>query len=152
NLFLPAGFKLHPALRRDKVRDLLAPDPDQVVWLAPGERGAFTPETLPENAFRPLIDWVDYVLDHEQEALAAWVQAAQFDCEAFVCDEDAASAKKRPPADKPKPERKRGDRDDGGVPLPDGPLEEYADRPRKPGAAADDEAFAVAKVEPSEAE
>ena len=35
NLFLPVGRRLHPTLRRDAVRKLLADDPDQVVWLYP---------------------------------------------------------------------------------------------------------------------
>ena len=56
-----------------------------------GRSSAFRPETLPEDAFRPLIDWIDYVLDHEKEPLQAWVQAAQFDFEAFICDEDFAA-------------------------------------------------------------
>jgi hypothetical protein len=152
NLFLPAGTRLHPPLRRDRVRDLLAPDPDQLVWLAPSGERSFTPVTLPENAFRPLIDWVDYVLDHEQEALTAWVQAAQFDFEAFVCDEDAAKVKKPPPPpEKHKSERKRGDR--GADEAAEALAAESADKPRKSAdAAADDKAFAVARVEPSEAE
>ena len=51
------------------VRRLLADDAAQVVWLAALDGGAFRPETLPEDAFRPLIDWIDYVLDHEKEPL-----------------------------------------------------------------------------------
>ncbi len=35
NLFLPVGKRLHPTLRRDAVRKLLADDADQVVWLYP---------------------------------------------------------------------------------------------------------------------
>src|SRR5205085_10475892 len=95
NLFLPAGKALHPPLRRDMVRKLLADDPAQVVWLAPLDGGGFRPETLPEDAFRPLIDWIDYVLDRDKEPLQAWVQAAQFDFEAFICDEDLAGKPKK---------------------------------------------------------
>ena len=123
NLFVPAGKALHPPLRRDMVRRLLADDPAQVVWLAPVDGGplapraasdsrsesptmGFRPETLPEDAFRPLIDWIDYVLDHEKAPLQAWVQAAQFDFEAFICDEDFAAKPKKPPAP-PEPKRAR---------------------------------------------
>src|SRR5262249_1692109 len=45
------------------------------------------PESLPDTSFRPLTDWVDYVLHHERTALTEWVQAATFDFEPFVCKE-----------------------------------------------------------------
>jgi hypothetical protein len=106
NLFLPVGMGLHPPLRRDKVRELFAEDVSRVFWLDPGPEGTFTPQSLPEGAFRPLTDWVDYVLDHDREALEAWVQAAQFDFEAFVCNEDGTPKPRRPqPAEKPRPAR-----------------------------------------------
>src|SRR5262249_24779362 len=73
NLFLPVGKRLHPTLRRDAVRKLLADDPDQVVWLYPDGQGAFTPETVPDGAFRSLEDWVDYVIEAEQRPLGAWI-------------------------------------------------------------------------------
>ena len=100
NLFLPAGKGLHPPLRRDMVRRLLADDPAKLVWLTPLGHGSFRPEMLPEDAFQPLTDWVDYVLDHGQEALQAWVQASQFDFEAFVCQEEAPAKPKKPPSDR----------------------------------------------------
>ncbi len=108
NLFLPAGFILHPPLRRDVVRKLLAEDAGQITWLAAGAAGAFTPESLPEDVFRPLTDWIDYVLDRDKEMLQAWVQAAQFEFEPFICDEETAPKPKKPPAEKsrdPKSER-----------------------------------------------
>jgi len=98
NLFLPAGFALHPPLRRDMVRKLLAKDPSQITWLVPGENGCFTPEGLPDDVFRPLTDWVDYVLDRDRDQLHAWVQAMQFEFEPFICDEEQPSKPKRPPA------------------------------------------------------
>lgn len=149
NLFMPAGRLLHPPLRRDMVRQLLAGDPAQVVWLAPLDGGAFRPETLPEDAFRPLIDWIDYVLDHEKESLHAWVQAAQFDFEAFICDEDAAGRPKKPPA---APDVKRGKKMDGGddgAEMPSGPMIEYVDKSRRNKEETQEEAFTVEKVEPS---
>lgn len=117
NLFLPVGMGLQPPLRRDKVRELFAEDINQVTWLAPGEGGTFTPRSLPEDSFRPLTDWVDYVLDRDREALTAWVQAAQFDFEAFVCNEDGTPKQKKTEV----PERpvkvkspKRGKRSEAG--------------------------------------
>jgi hypothetical protein len=122
NLFVPAGTRLHPPLRRDVVRSLLADDADRVTWLTPHADGTFTPESLPENAFRPLSDWVDYVLDHESQALQAWVQAAQFDFEAFVCaDDQPAKPRKAPDED-----RRRGGKDRGDGPGDRGPQETAA--------------------------
>ena len=151
NLFVPAGKALHPPLRRDMVRRLLADDPAQVVWLAPLDGGAFRPETLPEEAFRPLIDWIDYVLEHEKEPLQAWVQAAQFDFEAFICDEDQAARPKKPPS-KPEPKRgkkKRGDADDGPE-TPAGPQIEYVDKSHRREEEPEEETFTIEKGEPSE--
>lgn len=87
NLFIPLGRRLHPTLRRDAVRRLLANDPDQVVWLAPDEKSGFTPESVPDGAFRPLEDWVDYVIESEQKPLAAWIEATRFDFDQFICTE-----------------------------------------------------------------
>ena len=100
NLFLPTGKRLRPTLRRDAVRNLLTPDPDQVVWLDPGEGGRFTPRSLPDAAFRPLGNWVDYVIEADQAPLAAWIGATAFDFDHFEC-KDAGGPK--PPADKPEP-------------------------------------------------
>jgi len=107
NLYLPAGTRIHPTLRRDAVRKLLADDTDQLVWLYPGSDGAFTPETLPEDSFRPLEDWVDYVIETNHAPLVAWVEATRFDFEHFVCAEgdkpprdpgDGGKGKRRPKA------------------------------------------------------
>jgi hypothetical protein len=107
NLFLPCGWRLHPPLRRDILRKLLAEDPAVLTWLHPGEKeGEFTPETIAENSFRPLTDWVDYVIDSESAALQTWVQSHQFDFDSFICDEDGQEKKKKPPP--PDKGRERG--------------------------------------------
>jgi hypothetical protein len=140
NLFLPVGKRLMPTLRRDAVRKLLADDPAQVVWLMPTADGKFTPEVLPDEAFRPLEDWIDYVIDHEHEPLTAWVQATRFDFDGFVCKEDQPEKPKGPPS-----EKKRGrktDRDEES-------LDESGDAPpvkgakRKSPAGGDESDFAV---------
>ena len=46
------------------------------------------PESLPDNVFRPLTDWIDYVIEHDRQQLQAWVQSTTFDFESFVCTED----------------------------------------------------------------
>jgi hypothetical protein len=101
NLYLPVGRRLRPPLRRDAVRRLLADDADRVVWLAPRGDDSFAPQSLPESAFRPLADWVEYVLDRDAAALTAWVEAATFEFGAFVGkDERAAESRKSQPADR----------------------------------------------------
>jgi hypothetical protein len=110
NLYLPCGTQLHPPLRRDAVRKLLADDPDRLTWLYPHGDGTFTPESVPDKAFRPLFDWIDYVLDHDRAALQTWVEAARFDFEPFICKGDLPADKppgkepQRGPKDKRKPE------------------------------------------------
>lgn len=89
NLFLPVGYRLHPPLRRDAVKQLLSGDANNNTWLLPETDGQFVPQSLPDNAFRPLSDWVDYVLDKDREALATWMESMQFDFESFVCPDEA---------------------------------------------------------------
>ncbi len=95
NLFVPVGRRLHPTLRRDAVRKLLADDADQVVWLYPGESGNFTPESVPDGTFRSLEEWVSYVIEADQKPLAAWIEATRFDFDHFVC-KDASGPKNKP--------------------------------------------------------
>lgn len=112
NLFVPHGTKIHPVLRRDAIRKLLADDPAQINWLRanPHKAGAFIPESLPDEAFRPLHEWVDYVLDHDRAALTSWVQEFRFDFEPFLCTEEAADPKPKGPPDRGK--RKPGEEDE----------------------------------------
>ena len=114
NLFVPAGSLLHPQLRRDAVRSLLANDPDRVVWLTPAAGGAFVPESISEDAFRPLDHWVDYILESSPVPLKEWVAATQFDFESFVCTDGAQ--KPRGPDRGPK-DRGRAKEIDGHSPL-----------------------------------
>ena len=94
NLFLPIGQSLHPPLRRDAVVKLLASDPSRLTWLMPHRDGTFMPESLPDDAFRPLPEWIDYVLEHEHHAIKSWLAATQFQFEGFVCKDDMAKPKK----------------------------------------------------------
>ncbi|HZV05380.1 MAG TPA: hypothetical protein VE999_09880 [Gemmataceae bacterium] len=158
NLFLPAGHTLHPPLRRDVVRKLLAEDPSQITWLAPVANeenepsGSFSPEVLPEDVFRPLTDWVDYVLDRDREQLQAWVQAMRFEFESFVCDEEQPSKPKKPPAS----EKTRGPKAAPTRPKAEGTTGEAIPFETMAETAMEEtmlEAFAaVEKVEPSEIE
>ena len=100
NLFAPCTARLHPPLRRDVVKQLLGEDPLSIVWLEPGEQGAFRPRSLPDAAFRPLSDWVEYALDQAQQPLSEWMASLQFDFEPFICREEGED---RPPLPRPLP-------------------------------------------------
>lgn len=120
NLFVPVGRRLHPTLRRDAVRRLLADNPDLVVWLYPSEGGGFTPESVPDGAFRSLEDWVDYIIESEQKPLATWIESTRFDFEYFVCKDTGGP---KPKTDKGDKEPKTKDDADargtkGVIPLP----------------------------------
>lgn len=89
NLFVPVGLTVEPPLRRDRLRTWLAPDPDLVTWLEPDGQG-FARPSIPDDAFRPLTDWVEYVVDGAAQTLDAWVRSATFDLEPFLASEEAA--------------------------------------------------------------
>jgi hypothetical protein len=111
NLFIPVGTRLHPQLRRDAVRGLLADDLDAVVWLTPTGDGSFTPESVPDAAFHPLEDWVDYVIETAHVPLKEWVESTRFDFQSFVCG-DEKPPKPRDPGKGPKePRGGKGGRD-----------------------------------------
>lgn len=108
NLFLPCDATLEPPLRRDRVRDLLTPDPDDVVWLRPLGGGRFQVERAADNAFQPLSEWVEYVIDTNAAALLPWVKSATFDFDAFI-GVDPAAERRRPdePDEADVPRRKK---------------------------------------------
>ncbi len=145
NLFVPLGSRIMPTLRRDAVRKLLAEDPAQVVWLMPKGDGKFAPESLPDDAFRPLEDWIEYIIDHEHQALRSWVQATRFDFDAFECSEDQPDKPKGPPSDKSKKNKKRS-KDDSGDDLEPAPIANKGNKPKAPTPEATD--FQVAIVLP----
>ena len=142
NLFIPRGRGLQPPLRRDAVRGLLADDPDQVVWLYPKGEHQFVPESLPDAAFRPLADWVDYVLDRDHQALQTWIESARFDFAAYVCKDDADATPKPPREKKPTRGRKSMleedvETDDAALPVPI----QVVDKSRKKTAPKDEDDF-----------
>ncbi len=102
NLFVPAGSRLHPQLRRDAVRGLLADDLDSVVWLHPTGGGGFVPESVPDVAFHPLSDWVEYVIEMAHAPLQEWMESARFDFAQYTCTDDKPNKPKDPPTKKDK--------------------------------------------------
>jgi hypothetical protein len=140
NLFLPCDTRLHPPLRRDAVSKLLASEPARVTWLYPRPDGRFTPESLPDEAFRRLEDWVDYVLDHDHQALQAWVQSTRFDFEPFVCrDGPSEPAKKVAKNEPPRPKKSKGESEKSGPPpqAPDVKVVDKSQRTKKEEPAAE---------------
>ena len=101
NLFVPVGMALHPPLRREAVGKLLVADNTRIYWLTPNPDSRFIPESLPDDAFRPLSEWIDYVLEHEHQAIKTWIGATQFDFEGFICKDDPVKEKKPPKNPKP---------------------------------------------------
>jgi hypothetical protein len=120
NLFAPCNSRLHPPLRRDAAARLLAGDQGRITWLHPGEGGAFRVESLPDDAFRPLSDWVEYVFDHDRQALDAWRASCQFDFAPFVVDEERTA----PPLAAPPPSRHSA-----AMPADSGVIERSKSRP-----------------------
>lgn len=96
NLFVPCGTRVRPPLRRDVLQRLLADDPDELTWLEPTTDGAFRTLHVAEDAFRPLTDWVDYVLDHDRDTLTAWADSFQFEFDEYVVDDDPQSVSTTP--------------------------------------------------------
>jgi hypothetical protein len=82
NLFAPVGTSLEPPLSRERLREWLAADPEELVWLERVE-GKLTRHAISEGAMKPLSEWVDYVIDTSAPALSAWVKSATFEFEAF---------------------------------------------------------------------
>jgi hypothetical protein len=90
NLFLPCGHRLYPPLRRDAVRQLLADDAAEIVWLHPCVEGGFRRESLPSAVFRPLREIVAYVVPRPARRLTAWELVDPFEGERFaVAPEDS---------------------------------------------------------------
>jgi len=109
NLFAPSGLTVEPPLRRDRLRTWLAPDPDVVTWLEPSPKG-FAQFSVLEASFRPLTDWVEYVIDGATETLETWVRSATFDFAPFAVLEDARPREHAEPErleEEPKPGRTR---------------------------------------------
>jgi hypothetical protein len=93
NLYLPQGMRLTPHLRRDALRESLGVESGRFVWLLPLEGGAFQIESLPESAFRPLTEWIEYRVP-EARFWEPWLQSPRWEFAPFMeRTEEKASAK-----------------------------------------------------------
>lgn len=130
NLYAPAEATIEPPLRRDRLRTWLAPDPDAVTWLEPTPNG-FRRLSVLEAAFRPLTEWVDYVIDGAGETLTSWARSARFDFEPFVALEDVAPSASAAEPDVPAV-RTRARKPRAAEPRASSPREESQAEPQRP--------------------
>jgi len=143
NLYVPHDARIEPPLRRDTLRELLAPDPDRVYWVSPSDGSRFAVESMTESAFAPLSEWIEYVIQENASELEPWVSGSVFDFEAFrsIGSEWAAAAPAaREPAaveraPKSKRPRARNESPRSQAAVPEASLSERAARPRTAAAA-----------------
>ncbi|HKB05726.1 MAG TPA: hypothetical protein VKD90_26135, partial [Gemmataceae bacterium] len=84
HVYLPSGTRLAPPLRRDAFEAALNLSADRVAWLHPLGDGAFRVESLPEAAFQPLQDWVEYRVPEPTCPGRAWVQSRRWEFTPFA--------------------------------------------------------------------
>ena len=105
NLFLPRARSIEPPLRRDVVRELLAPDADAITWVT-GDGDAIAVERIADAAFVPLASWVEYAIDRATE-LDAWVQSARFEFAEYVVEAEPSRPEDDHEDDEPKKKSKK---------------------------------------------
>jgi len=127
NLFLPRGFSLEPPLRRDRLQETLVADAESLTWLARGEGEAFRAESLPERAFHPLTDWVEYIVHSRAAALEPWARSALFEFEAFEAREGVWLEKEKEKAPEPKARKARAFKPNPAPVVVAQPVEEVVD-------------------------
>lgn len=107
NVYLPINTRLGPPLRRDALAAALGLKPDRVVWLHRLADGGFQPESLPESAFRPLAEWIEYRVADPARSLRPWARPFPFEFEPFVERTEARPTPPPvPPAAKPRTPRR----------------------------------------------
>lgn len=98
-LFLPLRTNVSPPLRTEQLAQALVPDPDDIAWLVPtgdSHPRPFAVESLSENAFAPLPDWIDYVASQHRDALQVWMDDTVFAFESFTRLRDPAPTEPAP--------------------------------------------------------
>jgi hypothetical protein len=117
DIYSPAGSVVEPPLRRERLRQILGINTNEVMWLAPHE-GGFKVERMDDGAFAPLSDWVDYIVHSNADKFNSWARSSAFDYFPFVstgvewASKNVASNNNDDDNDGPrKPRRARVDRD-----------------------------------------
>lgn len=101
NLFAPLNETVHPALRRDALRDLFAPDMNVLTWLMRGANGMVTNKT-PLEGFKNLSDWVNYSSENPT-LMQSWASGGLFATEPFTARENAPAPEPKEPKGKTRP-------------------------------------------------
>ena len=101
-LFIPVGFALAPPLTTELLETRVAADPDELVWLR--AEPSIQVERAREDAFVPLSEAVDYLIDRASEPLSAWIRGTTFEFEAYEIERSPTS---EPGPLKPEPRRRR---------------------------------------------
>jgi len=94
-IHVPVNTTISPPLRVERLAAAIAPQPDRLAWLvrlADGSPAPFRVETVPEDAFEPLGEWVDHVAEQHAEPLQRWMAQAVFEFEPFTSEADTASS------------------------------------------------------------
>lgn len=81
-LWLPTDAMLEPPLGRAHLSRLL-PDARATCWLRNAADGSLVIEHATDDAFRPLGDWIDYVVSMNADAIAPWIDATLFELDAI---------------------------------------------------------------------
>ncbi len=113
NLFIPVDCGVRPQIRRDLLRDTLT-SAEKLSWLAPLENGSYSFESIPQSAFRPLAEWVEYNAPFSYGRHILPVRNTIFDFPLFGVIESAKKdaekvkvKKERDPNDEEAPEQRR---------------------------------------------
>jgi hypothetical protein len=129
DVYAPVSAVVEPPLHGERLRAILGATGGDVLWLAALPERRFRVERIADDAFRPLAEWVDYVLHTSAPALVPWLRATDFDFAPMVVAAlPGTTAVSAPPptagAPPARPPRIRRPRPDGAVvppPPPDPP-------------------------------
>lgn len=146
SLMLPCDTTLEPPLGRARLARLFDASGGRLSWLRSDRGGAFTVEHAELDAFRPLGDFVDYVVAMSEAAIVPWIEASVFELD-HLERADLGPLERRP--------RERAARSEAPESSEPAPAAVVADKPttgrRKRGKALPAPPALPERVEASEA-
>lgn len=110
NIFVPHGKIVDPPIRQNRLRDLFNSNQNTIAWLSPIDEQNFVVEKISDSGFRPLREWVDYLIHANKEKIKPWTRCVELGFERFVANdlefqkrpkEEASSKKKARPKRSP---------------------------------------------------
>ncbi|HSS00370.1 MAG TPA: hypothetical protein VLM79_25100 [Kofleriaceae bacterium] len=128
DVYAPAGAIVEPPLHRERLRAILGATGGDVLWLAPLPERRFRVERIADDAFRPLADWVEYVLHASAPALEPWLRSTALDFAPMVVaalpvPEPVSASPSEPRAERPARVRRPPPREEAAPPPPLAPPE-----------------------------